>query len=58
MLYIVKVFEDNDMFEYEYGTIDHALEQYEHEETADIIEYNKGNETLIKRKVNGVEKEV
>lgn len=55
MLYIVKVFDCNDMFEYEYGNIDHALEQYEHEKTADIIEYNKGNETLIKRKVNGVE---
>lgn len=53
MLYIVRVFEDDDTFEYEYGNMDHALEHYENESMAEIWEYNKGNETLVKGKISG-----
>lgn len=58
MLYIVRVFEDDDTFEYEYGNMDHALEQYEHERVAQIIEYHKGNEKILKSKTEEKELEV
>lgn len=58
MLYIVKVFEGDDVFEYEYGNMDHALEHYEHEKTAKIVEYHKGKEIILKSKLEGRELEV
>lgn len=58
MLYIVKVAECGDVFEYEYGNMGHALEQYAHEETACIVEYNNGKEKVLKSKVLGEEMEV
>ena len=58
MLYIVRVFEDGDTFEYEYGNIDHALEQYEHEKTAKIVQYYKGKEIILRSKAAGKELEV
>lgn len=58
MLYIIRVFEDDSSFEYEYGNMDHALEQYAHETTADILEYKNGEENLVRRKVDGNEREV
>ena len=47
VLYIVRVYEDGDVFEYEYGNIRHAKEQFELECKADIIEYDKGEEKTI-----------
>ena len=47
VLYIVRVYEDGDVFEYEYGNIRHAKEQFELEYKADIIEYDKGEEKVI-----------
>ena len=58
MLYIVRVFEDNDTFEYEYGNMDHALEQYTYEKTADILEYKNGEEKLVRKKIDGEERGV
>lgn len=58
MLYIVRVFEGNDTFEYEYGNMGHALEQYAHEKTADILEYKNGKENLVRRKVDDKERRV
>jgi hypothetical protein len=58
MLYIVKVFEGDDVFEYEYGNMDHALEHYEHEKTAKIVQYYKGKEIILRSKAAGKELEV
>lgn len=58
MLYIVKVFEGDDIFEYEYGNMGHALEHYEYEKTAKIIEYHRGKEIILKSKLEGRELEV
>ena len=58
MLYIVRAYEKGQSFDYEYGNIKHAEEHFAYEMTADIIEYNNGKETLIKRVVNGKEREV
>ena len=58
MLYIVRVFEGNDTFEYEYGNMGHALEQYTYEKTADILEYKNGEENLVRKKIDGKEREV
>ena len=55
MLYIVRVYEDGKKYEYEYGNIRHALEHYIHEQTAKLVEYNNGEELIIKEKFNGVE---
>ena len=57
MLYIVRVFEDDFEYEYEYGNIMHALEQYAHEKTADIVAYDHGNEKVVRRKVDNNEHE-
>lgn len=53
MLYIVRIFEGDEIFEYEYGNIQHALEQYAHEKTADILEYKNMEEKLVRKKVDG-----
>lgn len=58
MLYIARVYEDSTAYEYEYGNMDHALEQYTHEKTADILRYENGEEKLVRRKVDGKEMEV
>lgn len=59
MLYIVRARDCmSDMYEYEYGNIRHALEHYEHETTADVIKYDSGKEELLRRKVDGKEREV
>lgn len=50
MLYIVRVFDDGDVYEYEFGNICHAEEQYSWEKSAEILLYKNGKETLIKRK--------
>lgn len=58
MIYIVRAYDYGDMFEYEYGNLEHAEEHYENESDADIIEYNKGTEKILRRKMNGKECEV
>lgn len=58
MLYIVKAYDDGEMFEYEYATLKHAGVHYTTEITAEIIEYNQGKETILRRKINGKECEV
>ena len=50
MLYIVRAFEDGDVYEYEYGSIAQAEEQYDWEKSAEIWLYVDGKETLIRRK--------
>ena len=50
MLYIVRAYDDGDVFDYEYGNINHAEEHYKYEKCASIIEYNNGKETIIKSK--------
>lgn len=50
MLFIVRVFEDDEVYEYEYGCIEHAESHYGMESRAQIIEYSKGIETVIKEK--------
>ena len=58
MLYIVRVFEDGNIYEYEHGNIEHASEQYAQEKTAKLTVYHKGIETILRNKVNGRELEV
>lgn len=50
MLYIVRAYDNGDVFNYEYGCIEHAEEHYKYEGCASIIEYNNGKETIIKSK--------
>lgn len=58
MLYILKATEDGEVYEYEYGNLRHALEHYDKEETAMVIEYDNGKEDILIRKINGKECEV
>lgn len=55
MLYIVRVHEDGDVYEYEYGNMEHATEHYNMETKADkveLLEYSMKTheETIIKSK--------
>ena len=50
MLYVVKVFEDGEVYEYEYGNLPHAEDQYNWEKSAEIWLYVDNTETLIRRK--------
>lgn len=58
MLYILKVTEDGEVYEYEYGNLRHALEQYDKEETAMVIERYYRKEKILVQKINGEECEV
>lgn len=58
MLYIVRVFEDGNVYEYEHGNIDHALEQYAQEKTAKLVLYHRGKEMILRSKDSGEELEV
>ena len=58
MLYIVRAFDHDDMFVYEYGDLKHAEEHYERESAAHLIEYSNGSEIIIRSKYNGKEQEV
>lgn len=58
MLYIVKVIEDGVTYEYEYGNLRHALEHYDKEETATVIEYYYRKEKTLVSKICGKECEV
>lgn len=55
LLFVVRVFEDGEMFEYEYGNIKHAIEHYDNEIKADKVELLgcstiTGTEELIRSK--------
>ena len=50
MLYIVRAFENEHIYEYEYGDLYHAEEQYNWEDSAELLLYTNGTETLIRRK--------
>ena len=50
MLYIVRVFEDGEIYEYEYESLRQAEERYEWEKSAEIWLYAEEKETLIRRK--------
>ena len=50
MLFIVRAFEDGETYEYEYGNLAQAEEQYDWEKSAEIWLYVDGKETLIRRK--------
>ena len=53
MLYIVKVWDEGNLYEYEYGCIEHALEHMKVEKScAKLYQYRDGVETAVK----GVEK--
>lgn len=58
MLYVLKVTEDGEVYEYEYGNLRHALEHYDKEETATVIEYYYRKEKILVQKINGEECEV
>ena len=58
MLYVLKVTEDGEVYEYEYGNLKHALEHYDKEETAVIIEHYYGKEKILASKICGKELEV
>ena len=48
MLYIVRVFEGSEVFEYEYGNLRHAQEHLSFERcSAELYEWQKDTETLI-----------
>ena len=55
MLYIVKAYDNGHIFEYEYATLRHANVHYTTETDADIVAYNQGQETILRRKINGKE---
>lgn len=50
MLYIVRAFDDGDIYEYEYGNLRHAEEQYDWEQSAEMWVYVDGKEILLKSK--------
>lgn len=59
MLYVLKVTDEfGDFYEYEYGNLRHALEHYDQEETATVIEYYYGKEKILVSKICGKECEV
>jgi hypothetical protein len=42
-LYIVRVTENKDIFDYEYSNIEHARKHFSRESNALLIEYSNGN---------------
>lgn len=50
MLYIVRAFEDDNMYEYEYGDLYHAEDQYNWEKLAELWLFEDGKEILIRSK--------
>jgi|GEM_PF-5834704 len=49
-LYIVKVLDDGEVFEYQYGNYNHAKEHYDTEKVATIYEYDQGNYHFVESK--------
>lgn len=54
MLYIVKAYEDGEVYEYEYGLLEHALAHLQNDlraEWFEVYEYKNGVETRIKTRI-------
>lgn len=45
-LYIIKTSDDHGTYEYEYGNIRHALEHYDNEVKAELLQY-RGNDQYV-----------
>lgn len=58
MLYVLKVTENGEAYEYEYGNLRHALEHYDKEATATVTEYYYRKEKILASKICGKECEV
>jgi len=50
-IFIVKVLDDGETFEYEYCNYSHAKEHYNNEKTATIYEYVEGNYHYVESKM-------
>jgi len=50
-IFIVKVLDDGEVFEYEYSNYKHAKEQYDNEKVATIYEYIDGNYHFVESKI-------
>lgn len=49
-LYIVKVFDDGDTFEYEFGNLKHAKDLFDNESNAQLLEYTNGSYHMMEAK--------
>lgn len=49
-IYIVRVFEDDEIYEYEFGNLDHAMELFQSEANASLIKYRDSQETILESK--------
>ena len=50
-IFIVKVVDDGEMFEYEYNNYNHAKQHYNNEKNATIYEYSKGEYYFVESKM-------
>ena len=50
-MFILKVMDDGELFEYEYGNYSHAKEHYDNELTATIYKYINGNYHYVESKL-------
>jgi len=50
-LFILRVIDGDEQFEYEYGNYSHAKEHYDNEKIATIYEYINGNYHLVESKI-------
>jgi len=50
-IFVLKVMDDGEVFEYEYGNYTHAKEQYDNEKVATIYEYVNGNYHYVESKM-------
>jgi len=49
-IFVLKVMDDGEIFEYEYGNYSHAKEHYTSEKSATLYEYVNGNYHLVDTK--------
>jgi hypothetical protein len=50
-IFIVKVVEDGDMFDYQYSNYSHAKQHYDNEKNAIIFEYVEGDYYFVESKM-------
>ena len=53
MLYVLKAIDYGEVYEYEYGNLRHAMEHYDKEKTAMVLEYNNGVAKILVSKICG-----
>jgi len=46
-IYIVQVTEEDEIFQYEYGSLKHAKEHYNNEQNALLLEYKNGKYHMV-----------